>query len=242
MSHIHLPDGVLPVWIWASGYLVAVLVGTILLRFVGKEELTRRLPLLGMMSAAMVLGASVEIIPIAYHVNLTVISGILLGPSLIFLATFVVNVILALFGHGGVTVIGLNTLILSIEGILGYLLFRLFWKVMRRLTPAVFLATFLSLFASTLSMIGVISLGTSHYEELIHQEKKGILGFEFGKEKGGHPEGAAPGNEVNLKRFIAIILPLGLIGWILEGVITLLIARYLYRLRPDLLRIERNTL
>jgi cobalt/nickel transport system permease protein len=142
MSHIHLPDGVLPVWLWVSGYIVAILVGAILLRFIKHEELTRRLPLLGMMAAAMVLGASVEIIPIAYHVNLTVITGILLGPYLIFLATFVVNAILALFGHGGITVIGLNTLILSIEGILGYLFFHLFWKVLKRLAPAVFLATF----------------------------------------------------------------------------------------------------
>src|SRR4030067_3786621 len=102
MSHIHLPDGVLPVWLWVSGFIVAILVGMIILRFIQKEELTRRLPLLGMMAAAMVLGASVEIVPIAYHVNLTIISGLLLGPSLIFLATFVVNVILSLFGHGGI--------------------------------------------------------------------------------------------------------------------------------------------
>src|SRR3972149_1465646 len=157
MSHIHFPDGVLPVWLWASGFIVAILIGTILLRLTKKEELTRRLPLLGMMAAIMVLGASVEIVPIAYHVNLTVFSGILLGPSLIFLATFVVNVILALFGHGGITVIGLNTLTLSIEGILGYYFFRFFWRVLRKLGPAVFLATFLALFASTLSMIGGVA-------------------------------------------------------------------------------------
>src|SRR5512136_776814 len=156
MSHIHLPDGVLPVWLWVSGYIVAIGVGAILLRFITQRELTRRLPLLGMMAAAMVLGASVEIIPVAYHVNLTVITGILLGPYLIFLATFVVNVILALFGHGGITVIGLNTLILSIEGILGYLLLHLFWKGLKRLAPAVFLATFLALLVSTFSMIGVV--------------------------------------------------------------------------------------
>jgi len=241
MSHIHLPDGVLPIWLWGLGYVVAILVGVILFRFIKREDLTRRLPLLGMMAAAMVLGASVEIVPIAYHVNLTVISGILLGPSLTFLATFVVNVILALFGHGGVTVIGLNTLILSIEGILGYFLFRILWRVLKRLTPAVFLATFLSLLASTLSMIGVVSLGTAHYEELIHQEKKGIIGFEFGKEKEGHQQEGIPEKEVNLKRFIAIVLPLGFIGWVLEGVITSLIARYIYRLRPDLLKLGGNT-
>ena len=242
MSHIHLPDGVLPVWLWVSGFVVAILVGAILLRLTKKEELTKHLPLLGMMAAAMVLGAAIEIIPIAYHVNLTVISGILLGPSLIFLATFVVNVILALFGHGGMTVIGLNTLTLSIEGILGCILFRLFWKVLKRLTPATFLATFIALLFSTFAMIGVVSLGTSHYKELIHQEGKGVFEFHLSKEKDDFHAGERAKSEINLKRFMAIVLPLGFIGWVLEGVITTLIARYIHRLRPDLLHLEKETL
>ncbi len=241
MSHIHLPDGILPIWLWVSGYVAAILAGTLLFRLTKKEDLPRRLPLVGMMAAAMVLGASVEIIPIAYHVNLTVISGILVGPSLIFLVTFVVNTILAMFGHGGITVIGLNTLIFSIEGILGYSLFHLLRKMTRRVAFAAFTATFLSLIVSTFLMIGVVSLGTAHYEELIHQEEKGIIGFEFGKEKEDHQEAVEPEKEVNLKRFIAIVLPLGFIGWIMEGVITSLIARYIYRLRPDLLKLERKS-
>ncbi len=242
MSHIHLPDGVLPVWLWVLGFIVAIVVGAILLRLTKEEELARRLPLLGMMAAAMVLGAAIEIVPIAYHVNLTVISGILLGPSLIFLATFVVNVILALFGHGGMTVIGLNTLTLSIEGILGCILFRLFWKVLKRLTPATFLATFIALLFSTFAMIGVVSLGTSHYKELIHQEGKGVFEFHLSKEKDDPHAGEREKSEINLKRFMAIVLPLGFIGWILEGVITTLIARYIHRLRPDLLHLEKETL
>lgn len=242
MSHIHLPDGVLPVWLWASGFIVVTLIWAILLRTMKKEDLTKRLPLLGMMAAVMVLGASFEIVPIAYHVNLTVISGILLGPSLIFLATFVVNTILALFGHGGITVIGLNSLILSIEGVLGYFLFHLFWKVLRKLTPAVFLATFIALLFSTFAMIGVVSLGTSHYEELIHQEGKGIFEFHLSKEKEEHHPGEAAEEKVNLRRFMAIVLPLSFIGWILEGVITSLICRYIFRLRPDLLHLEKETL
>ncbi len=238
MSHIHLPDGVLPFWLWVSGFIVAILVGGILLRLTNRKELTRRLPLLGMMSAAMVLGASIEIVPIAYHINLTIISGILLGPSLIFLATFVVNVVLALFGHGGITVIGLNTLILSMEGVLGYYIFRLLWNVLKRLSLATFFATFIALLFSTLAMIGVVSLGASHYEDLIHQEKgKGIFEFKLLKEKEEQPKETIGKDEVNLKRFIAIVLPLGFIGWILEGVITSLMVRYIHRLRPDLLRV-----
>ncbi len=243
MSHIHLPDGILPVWLWASGFIIAILIGFILLRFIKKEELTRRLPLLGMMAAAMVLGASVEIVPIAYHVNLTVISGILLGPSLIFLATFVVNVILALFGHGGITVIGLNTLTLSIEGIFGYLFFRLFRKIFKKITPAAFLATLLALCLSTFSMIGVVGLGVSHYEELIHQEgERGIFEFKLLKEKHDLHGKEKEKGEVNMRRFVAIVLPLGFLGWLLEGVVTTLIARYIHRLRPDLLVLERKLL
>lgn len=242
MSHIHLPDGVLPIWLWVSGWMVSVLVWIILLRMTEKKDVSRRLPLLGMMAAAMVLGASVEILPIAYHVNLAVISGILLGPALIFMATFIVNVILALFGHGGVTVIGLNTLILSMEGVLGYFLFRLFWKVLKRLTAATFLATFLALAISTFAMIGVVGLGVPHYEELIHQEKgAGIFDFKLLRERTDPHEMEDTGKEVNLKRFVAVVLPLGCLGWILEGVITCLIIRYIHRLRPDLLRLKSES-
>ncbi len=236
MSHIHLPDGVLPIWLWGAGFIGAILVGIVLFRFFAKEDLSRRLPLLGMMAAAMVLGASVEIVPIAYHINLTVITGILMGPSLVFLATFVVNVILALFGHGGITVIGLNTLILSLEGILGYFFCQFLWKISKRLTLAVFFATFLALFASSLAMIGVVSLGTSHYEELIHREEDGGL-FEFKLMKEGHPKDHEPEKSVHFERFVIIVLSLGFVGWLLEGVITSLIVRYIHRLRPDLLRL-----
>jgi len=207
-----------------------------------KKDLARRLPLLGMMGAAMILGASVEIIPIAYHVNLTVVSGILLGPALIFLATFVVNLILALFGHGGITVIGLNTLILSIEGILAYFFFHLFHAVFRRVVVATFIATFLALLLSTLAMIGVLSLGVSHYEELVHHRSEGgFLEVKLLKEH-DHDQGKEwKEREINLKRFIAVILPLSLVGWVLESLISALTIRYIHRLRPELLRLTRGS-
>ena len=243
MSHIHLPDGVLPVWLWVSGFALTFLIGMIVFRLARREDVKRRLPLVGMMAAVMVLGASVEIVPIAYHVNLTAISGILLGPSLVFLATFLVNIILALFGHGGITVVGLNTLTLSIEGVGAYFLFRFFWRVSKRLFVSVFFATFLALFLSTFAMIGVVSLGAPHYEQLIHREENaGIFDFKFLKGEEDHFEASVNEGKVNLRRFAAILLPLSFIGWILEGVITSLIARYIYRLRPDLLRLKGRAL
>ena len=85
-------------------------------------------------------------------------------------------------------------------------------------------------------MIGVVSLGTTHYEELIHQEE-GNHWVRIREREGASSGAAGAKKEVNLGRFIAIVLPLGFIGWILEGVITSLIIRYIYRLRPDLLRL-----
>jgi hypothetical protein len=67
-------------------------------------------PLLGIVAALMIVGMSAEIVPIAYHVNLSVIGGILLGPALSAIAAFIVVIVLAMLGHGGVTVIGLNAL------------------------------------------------------------------------------------------------------------------------------------
>ncbi len=235
MSHLHFPDGVLPVWLWVLGFIIMILIGWIFLRIERDEGIGRKLPLLGMLSALMILGASVEIIPIAYHINLTVISGILLGPSLIFLSTFIVNFILALFGHGGITVIGLNTLILSLEGIFGFIFFHLFFRFFKRLTIAIFLATVIALSISTFSMIGVVGLSSQHYKELIHKDDEAKL-FEINIfKKRDFKENEK--SEINFSRFMKIILSLGAIGWLLEGVINTLIIKYIYRLRPDLLRI-----
>jgi len=73
----------------------------------------------------MLVAMSLEILPIFYHINLSVVAGILLGPALGFLAAFIANLILAFMGHGGITVIGLNTLLLGSEAVLGHTLFYL---------------------------------------------------------------------------------------------------------------------
>ncbi len=51
-------------------------------------------------------------VPIGHaHVNLTGLIGILLGPWSSAVAVFIVNLACALVGHGGITIVGLNTLI-----------------------------------------------------------------------------------------------------------------------------------
>ncbi len=100
MTHIHIPDGVLPVWLWAGGWVLALALVTAVGYATREREPARRVPLLGVVSALVLVAMSLEIVPIAYHVNLTIVAGVLLGPALGIVCAFVVSVILALLGHG----------------------------------------------------------------------------------------------------------------------------------------------
>jgi cobalt/nickel transport system permease protein len=160
MSHIHIPDGVLPIWLVVIGWIFTAVILYICIRRVRNVQLVRKIPLIGIVSAIMIVGMTLEIVPIAYHINMSVIAGIVLGPALGFISVFIVDLMIAMFGHGGFTVVGLNTLIVGTEAVLGFYFFHAFLgflscsKISVGLSAA--LATVLSLIISTFLMIGII--------------------------------------------------------------------------------------
>ena len=172
VSHLHVPDGVLPLWLVAVGWLGAVLVLALALaRATRSADLRRQVPLLGIMAAVMLVGMSTEFVPIGYHLNLTVLVGIVLGPALGALAGFVVGLILALFGHGGITVVGLNTLVLGAECALGWLVFRTLYRALASRVSAgalAGLATVITLFCTTWLVIGLVALSNTEPGRLLH--------------------------------------------------------------------------
>ena len=91
------------------------------------------------------------------HLNLTVLAGIFLGPWLGLIAVFVVNFILALLGHGGITVLGLNTLVVGSEAFLGYYIFMALRQRVR-ITLAASTATVLALTFSLLLMLTIVGI------------------------------------------------------------------------------------
>src|SRR5512137_2894040 len=131
MSHIHIPDGILPLWLVVAGWVVTLALLFISSRRLSGPEARRKMPLLGVMAAVMLVGMSTEFVPIAYHVNLAVLAGIIVGPAMGLMAAFIVDLILALFGHGGITVVGLNTLIIGAECALGYFIFHGLYHVFK---------------------------------------------------------------------------------------------------------------
>ncbi len=223
MTHMHIPDGILPAWLWISGFgLMAVFLAVALFRLRAMDR-RRNIPLLGAVAAAMLVAMSLEILPIAYHVNLSVVAGILLGPSLGFLAVFIVNLMLALMGHGGITVIGLNSLLLGTEVVLGHTLFfflparmRVFWRAA--------VATVLALCVASVLLIAIV--GASHVD---------IGRFEEGHgHEHEHAEPALPGS-ASVTTFAVMVLSLGSLGWMLEAAITGAIIRFIAQVKPDLL-------
>ena len=247
MSHIHIPDGVLPIWLVAAGWILTALLLVLVSRHLKRGDPGRQLPLLGVMAAVMLVGMSTEIAPIAYHMNLSVLAGIVLGPALGFLAAFIVNLILALFGHGGITVVGLNTLVVGAEAAIGYYLYRLAWSLLksRQRSPAVAagVATALALMASTTLMVGIVGLSdvgpsaqvaASLPETLSFQNpfQHGFIASEWGDT--GHAQVTQPAPTVDIFTFAKLVAVFGVLGWAIEAVLTGVIVGFVHRVRPDL--------
>jgi len=246
MTHIHIPDGVLPFWFVLVSWAVALAAVGIAGRAGGRRDVRRKVPLLGAVTALMLVGMSSEIVPIAYHINLTVLAGILLGPWLSIIAAFIANVVLALVGHGGVTVIGLNTLMIASEMVLGWALFRGLDAALRHVRPslAAGVATTLTLAITTTLLVGVVAIGgaaAASRESGAFDPSSGRFGALFSGGVVGNsvlnPETAEePLPQLSVRRFAIMVYTLGFVGWLLEGIITGAIVGFVTRVRPGMVR------
>ncbi|TLM78293.1 MAG: hypothetical protein FDZ70_04400 [Actinobacteria bacterium] len=250
MSHIHVPDGVLPLWLWGGGWLLALALVWLAGRGAKAADVRRRVPLLGVASALMLVAMTAEIVPLAYHVNLTVVAGILLGPVLGAVAAFIVEVVLAMLGHGGVTVLGLNTIVAAAEIALGWTLFRGGIRMLGRGRAglAAGIATVVTLAVTTTMLVGIVALAggdaaTSRETGALDPSSltfrapfaDGVvtLGlFSGGEEPDGAETGAGGGLSVG--RFAAVVYALGPAGWLMEALIAAAIVGYVARVRPAL--------
>lgn len=250
MSHIHIPDGVLPFWLWGTGWAVALAVVWVAASISKRADVRRKVPLLGVVAALMLVAMSSEIVPLAYHINLTVVAGVLLGPWLAIIAAFIVEVVLALLGHGGVTVVGLNTLMIAGEMVLGWALFRgtirLFGR--RHVGSATAFTTIVTLAVTTTALVGLVAISGAG---MAASRETGALDpatlrfgnpfsgglFSVNTLRGETPPpvtAATPAAGLSVKRFAAVVYTLGPIGWVIEALIQAAILSYVARVRPGL--------
>jgi cobalt/nickel transport system permease protein len=217
VSHLHIPDGLLPAWLWGAGLVLALL-----LLFRSSHGAHARSPrhvayqgaLGGLMLAAMALPLG----PFEYHLTLAGPMGVLLGGAGAFQVSFVVSAILALMGHGGLTVIGLNALVLGSGAAIAH---RVYSMVARRMSPAAALALATALGQAVAGLLWL-----------------GVVGFGLRSDPRALPHW--PAMDARLGAFLAVAVPLWAVGIAVESAIAFGLGRFLARVQPDLLPFARS--
>ena len=125
---MHIPDGILPLPITLGGYALSMSVTWACLRRINQREDPREdIPKAALLTAAFFLAAlfHIPVPPASVHLVLNGMLGILLGPfafPAILIGLFFQAV---MFGHGGLTTLGVNGIILGVPALAAYALFRM---------------------------------------------------------------------------------------------------------------------
>ena len=212
MSHLHIPDGLLPVWLWAGGLGLSLLLLARASR-IARDQSPQRIAYQGALGGLMLAAMTIPLGPLEFHLTLAGPVGVLLGGAGAFQVAFVVSAILALMGHGGLSVVGLNALILGAGAAVACRAYRL---VSRWLAPAPSLAL------GTLA--GQAVSGASWFAVV-------WLGMRLGV--GSLLPGAAPGARHGA--IAALVLPLWIAAFVVEALVAYGLGRFLARVQPGLL-------
>jgi cobalt/nickel transport system permease protein len=165
-------------------------------------------------------------------VNLSVITGIILGPWLAIIAALIVNILMALVGHGGITVVGLNTIVVGFEAVAGYAIFGLLKRVLRP-GLAAGLSTVAALFLSTCLMLFIVLIANVDFNvEAAHGLREVIEAPTVGKLMGL----AAVKEGFNFRFFAYAAFGLGALGWSIEALVTGAAVRFISLVKPDLVK------
>ncbi len=124
---MHLPDGLVPLPLIVAGYgLSATITGVVLRRL--KQAPTVYMPRAALMTAGFFVGSWIHIPvpPLSLHLVLSGLMGSLLGlyawPAILVGLFFQA----VLFGHGGLSTLGLNSLVLGLPAVVAAVVFR--WR------------------------------------------------------------------------------------------------------------------
>jgi cobalt/nickel transport system permease protein len=213
VSHLHVPDGVLPVALWAPGLALALILLVLSARSL-RRATAQHMAYRGALGALVLAAMAVQIPfgPLEYHLTLVGPVGVLLGPAAGYQVVFVASAMLAFVGHGGFTVIGLNGLVLGAGVALARPVYE--WLARSRRPPAAMAAAT----AAGQAVSGALWLT--------------IVVIALGARAGVEHPGGPPGR---LGLLLGLAAPMWLIGVVVATVVAVGIARFLWRVRPDLL-------
>ena len=212
MSHLHIPDGVLPVWLWGPAWLVTVVILIAVWR-TQRDRTPQRIAYEGALGALMLAAMAMEVPfgPLEYHLTLAGPVGILLGPAGAFQAAFIASAVLAFIGHGGLTLIGLNALLVGTAAGLSALAYHGL-KQTRPGAGAIAAATAIGHSGSGIAWLVLVLVSARMRATDLGLETGGRLGLMSG-----------------------VAIPMVLFGVLAESAVAFGLARFILKVRPDLL-------
>lgn len=119
---VHISDGILTPWLWGGGWVITAAI----LAYALSKMKTEDVPRLSVITAAVFVSSLVhlQVGPTSVHFILNGFAGVMLG-ILAYPCIFVALVLQCfLFGHGGITTIGINTVNMGVPALVAYLIFR----------------------------------------------------------------------------------------------------------------------
>ncbi len=212
---MHVPDGFLPAAVLAGGYLLTAGTTALTLRKINQEEDPRAaIPKAALMTAAFFIASTIRFPApppaTSIHLILCGLMGVVLGwyayPAIL------VGLILQflVFGHGGITSLGVNATIMGIPALIAHGIFQLVRRrkdvETRSLQIAAFFAGFLGVALAVLTFY-TLMIGAIPGELDVAKEQAAVTALSLWH------------------------LPIGLI----EGMISALLVGYLMRVRPEIL-------
>jgi len=160
---MHISDGVLHAPVWLSGYAVSAAIITVTTKKMHPEEIPKTAIMTSVFFVSSLI--HVPIGPTSVHLILNGLIGMVLGP-LAFVSIFLGLLLQAiLFQHGGITTIGINSVIVGLPALLAYRVFDLRNKSRFRLNAFVFgaLAGACGVFFTTLMLVMLLIITGSEF-------------------------------------------------------------------------------
>jgi cobalt/nickel transport system permease protein len=125
---MHIPDGILPMGVCAAGYAATAATTYVSLRKINQQENPRAaVPKASLLTAAFFVGSwiHIPIPPTSVHLLLSGLMGVILGwyafPAILIGLFFQA----VMFGHGGLTTLGVNAVIMGLPALAAFGIFSL---------------------------------------------------------------------------------------------------------------------
>lgn len=212
MAHIHLPDGAFSITWIVIWWILALIVLSICLYWLTKVKKidNRKITLAAMCTAASFAIFQVNI-PLfgGVHLNLTPLTGILVGPALSGIIILIVNILSAAIGHGGWGMVSANFLVNMTEATIAYVIYVAMGKLNVDTFSKAATGTLVGLFVGNIVMIAIIIVS-------------GIQGVDQ--------------TIVDMLYGLSLLAAVNMGVAIIESVITGYVVSYIHRVRPDILQ------